>query len=110
MSKQEINEVVDFLSQPENFMLGREVADEIFATQGFVAFLWGVDDIRCVKGGQNLTNEECFEILDIMERNHDANIGVNWDVIRYYVSDYVTEEEYKNDKRDEENENDKRHE
>ena len=110
MSKQEINELVDFLSQPENFMLGRKVADKILAAQGFVAFLWGVDDFRSVKGGQNLTNEECFEILDIIERNHDANIGVNWDVIGYYVSDYVTNEEYENDKRDEEYENDKQHE
>jgi hypothetical protein len=98
MTKQEI---VDFLSQEENFMLGREVADEILAAHGFVAFLWGVEDIRSVKGGQNLTDEQCMEILDKIQSKHDASIGVNWDVISYYVFDYVSDEDYENDKRDE---------
>lgn len=97
MTKQEI---VDFLSQEENFMLGREVADEILAAHGFVAFLWGVEDIRSVKGGQNLTDEQCMEILDKIQSKHDASILVTH-IISYYVFDYVSDEDYENDKRDE---------
>lgn len=84
MNKQEI---VDFLSQPENFMLGREVADEILAAQGFVASLWGVDDVREVANGKELTDEQCMEVLDTVMSNHDASIGINWDVIGYHYND-----------------------
>lgn len=90
MTKQEI---VDFLSQEENFMLGREVADEILAAHGFVAFLWGVDDVREVANGKELTDDECMEVLDTVMSNHDASIGINWDVIRYHYNDTFGQDE-----------------
>ena len=31
--------------------------------------------------GINLTDQQADEILDYIERHHDAEIGINWDVI-----------------------------
>ncbi len=55
---------------------------------GFRAFLWGVEDIRNVPGGEELEDDACLDILEALEDNHDANIGINWDIIEYYVDLY----------------------
>lgn len=30
--------------------------------------------------------DEADEVLDSLDKNHDANIGINWEVINVYVS------------------------
>ena len=41
--------------------------------------LWQVEDVR----GQrpDLTDDQCRDVLRVIDRRHDANIGINWDVI-----------------------------
>lgn len=40
---------------------------------------WHVDDVRSER--PDLTKEQCREVLRNLKRNHDANIGINWEVI-----------------------------
>lgn len=40
---------------------------------------WHVDDIR--EQRPDLTDDQCREVLHNLERNHDANLGINWEVI-----------------------------
>jgi len=48
------------------------------------AIIWSDDDVR-ENSEQELTDEQVKNILNAMECNHDANIGINWDVISYHT-------------------------
>ena len=47
---------------------------------------WYIEDVRSMLDeGEELTDMECIQILESMADNFDANIGINWDVIRYEI-------------------------
>ena len=47
---------------------------------------WYIDDVRSMLDeGEELTDMECVQILESMADNFDANVGINWDVIRYEI-------------------------
>jgi hypothetical protein len=51
-----------------------------------VAFVWSVCDIQ---GCDNtLTREQAREVLELLHDKHDAEIGVNWEVIRARIKEY----------------------
>jgi len=60
-------------------------AKAILRQAGYVPFLWHIDDVRCLiedrEIGLTLTDAECLEVLDNAHDNHNAEIGMNWDVI-----------------------------
>ena len=45
--------------------------------------VWGDLDIRCRAEELDieLTDDEVNDVLDNLTRNHDATLGINWDVI-----------------------------
>ena len=45
-----------------------------------VNFTWYTDDVLAV--APHLTEEQAYEVLLEIRQNHDAEVGVNWDVIR----------------------------
>ena len=49
-------------------------------TQDCIAILWHIDDVREVR--PDLNDTQCREVLRRCERHHDAEIGINWEVIR----------------------------
>jgi hypothetical protein len=57
--------------------LQRELESRTDANWIFSA--WHVDDVLSER--PDLTEEQCREVLRNLERNHDANIGINWEVI-----------------------------
>jgi hypothetical protein len=56
----------------------------------WVAEWWHIDDVasQAESTGETLTKEECQDVLAMVIRKHDCNIGINWDVIDYWI-DYV---------------------
>jgi len=52
---------------------------------------WHVDDVLGQMEGRDeeLSVEEAREILRSIDLNHDACIGINWDVIDCYIDDYL---------------------
>jgi len=48
-----------------------------------ITITWHIDDVFCraKEKGINITEEQAIEILQNIKHNHDATIGVNWDVI-----------------------------
>ena len=54
---------------------------------------WCLEDIKhqAKENGYNLTDQELNDVADLCESEHDASIGINWDVIDYHV-DRVVEE------------------
>jgi hypothetical protein len=41
-----------------------------------IIIVWDIDDVRSVR--EDLSNEQCQEVLDYAKRNHDAGEGINW--------------------------------
>ncbi len=61
-----------------------------------IIVVWTIDDIKSLKGSfdhrdVDLTDEECMEILQIVKNNHDAEIGINWEVLCFWYDDYLKE-------------------
>jgi len=55
-----------------------------------ISITWHIDDVRALCDGR-ITDEQCREVLAMADNHHDANIGINWDVLRVYI-DAVLEE------------------
>ena len=47
--------------------------------EGQIAIIWSVEDVmmHC----EWLTEEQALDVLHSLDSNHDANEGINWDVI-----------------------------
>jgi hypothetical protein len=54
-----------------------------------ISIKWHIDDVLSVR--PNLTKAQASEVLQHLQRNHDANIGINWEVIEA-VSDVLFSE------------------
>lgn len=68
-----------------------------------IALIWSIDDVRHVlqdlktrgwfikKYGHavKLSDEDCMEILEDVERYHDASMGVSWDTIEIYIEKFL---------------------
>jgi hypothetical protein len=52
---------------------------------------WSTEDVLAqAKGlGLALNETQADEILESLQDNHDATIGINWDVIACYIEDYI---------------------
>ena len=51
-----------------------------------ISIKWHIDDVQSVR--PNLTKIQASRVLEYLDRKHDANIGVNWEVIEI-VSDML---------------------
>ena len=49
---------------------------------------WHFTDVQ--EQDDTLTNDEARQILQLMQRNHDANIGINRDVIDEWIRYFKT--------------------
>jgi hypothetical protein len=66
--------------------------DEAFSTKairaelkahGYIASIWHIDDVKEVR--PDFTDEQAMQTLESVERNHDAEIGINWEVLRLHA-------------------------
>lgn len=52
---------------------------------GWMAVWWHVDDVMGLD--DSLSEEKAREVLELAYRRHDAEIGINWDVLRVHIDD-----------------------
>ena len=52
---------------------------------------WSTNDVlsRAEDMGVEITEEQGDEILQSVFDNHDATIGVNWEVIEFHIEDFL---------------------
>ena len=52
--------------------------------------IWSVDDVLLVAEEETvkINRKDAEEILDQIDRNHDANTGITWDVLRAHLDIY----------------------
>ena len=92
--RSEVNRIMD--NMPAYTSLA-DVACALYREAGYEPFPWHMDDIRDAwaqkHGGEledaPLSDKVCMDILQRMRSGHDATIGINWDVIDYYVDEYA---------------------
>ncbi len=53
-----------------------------------ITITWTTDDVFTVAKEENIniTEQQAIEILQNIKRQHDASIGINWDVIRCHLN------------------------
>ena len=59
-----------------------------------IAIVWSISDV--MEECKWLTKEQAYDILRHLDKEHDANVGVNWDTI-YYWAEYLYPQEQKDD-------------
>ena len=61
----------------------------------WMAEWWHTDDViyQAKDNGEELTEQEARDVLAMVNRKHDCNIGINWDVIDYWIDEIVKERE-----------------
>ena len=52
---------------------------------------WHIDDVKATAEQMDIakTDEDAREILEIVERRHDANLGISWDVIEAHIDQHM---------------------
>jgi hypothetical protein len=58
-------------------------AHAILAARRQIAAGWSIEDVQEIR--PDLTDEQARKVLQAVERNHDATIGINWDVLQYHA-------------------------
>ena len=79
---------------------GRSVTEAQMAVKrafdpDWMAEWWHIDDVieQAEGNGEQLTIDEARDVLAMVNRKHDCNIGINWDVIDYWIDEIVKERE-----------------
>ena len=62
-----------------------------------ISIKWSTDDVLSTAESMDieLTEQEADNILEEMERCHDAELGINWLVIESYIESYIQMKEDK---------------
>lgn len=60
---------------------------------GYIDALWSLEDIeyQAKEDKVCLTEQEIKDVANWLARKHDACVGINWDVISYWI-EYVIEQ------------------
>lgn len=58
------------------------------ATQ--IAIVWSIDDVLEMR--KDLTEEQAMQVLQMVDKHHDASIGVCWETIESWAADLFGEE------------------
>lgn len=63
----------------------------------FALAVWHIDDVfaQAKEMGRRLTVEEAEWVIEHVDSKHDATIGINWDVLSYWIDEVVREREEK---------------
>lgn len=58
-----------------------------------IAIVWSIEDVqqsaRELGYAQELTDEECMDVLDAVKDKHDASLGVSWTTIEFWVGELI---------------------
>lgn len=77
---------------------GRSVTEAQLAVKrafdpDWMAEWWHIDDVIEQANCIELTEQEARDVLAMVSKRHDCNIGINWEVIQYWIDQIVEERE-----------------
>ena len=50
-----------------------------------IRVIWDVEDVQSVR--RDLSDEQALQVLRTAKRRHDANVGINWDVLKIHADE-----------------------
>ena len=56
-----------------------------------ITITWCIEDVESIS--EDLTDDECREVLRLAKKNHDATIGINWDVLETWADQVRSDRE-----------------
>jgi len=56
-----------------------------------ISITWSVEDVEMVR--PDLSRDQAIDVLHCLKNNHDADVGINWDVIGYTANYLFPKEE-----------------
>ena len=73
----------------------RDLRDAVNSQQKCISIIWGTDDVieRAQERSVEVTEDQAFLMLKNMDRRHDAERGINWDVIDYHLDELDCKED-----------------
>ena len=85
-----------------NCCLERDILDKMRKEKRMtsISITWGAEDIIQTafnRGIYDITTKEVEDILSLLETEHDATIGITWDMVEYWI-DFVIKERKENEK------------
>jgi len=51
----------------------------------YLADEWHIEDVQSVR--PDLTDDQASDVLEAVADNHDANYGINWEVLEIWAND-----------------------
>ena len=54
-----------------------------YVRDGILRNDWHVGDVKSLD--KRLSRHDCLRVLLLVADNHDANVGINWDVIQFHI-------------------------
>ena len=63
----------------------------------WVSEWWHMSDVQLLAEDmkEKLSNDEARKVLRLVKKRHDCNIGINWDVINYWIEQVLDERKNK---------------
>jgi len=62
----------------------------------WISIWWNIDDVKEQYEGDGeyseITDDQAREVLRLAERDHDSEVGINWEVIDFWI-DHVKQQE-----------------
>ena len=67
-------------------LISRDDADQ-------AVFPWCIDDVheKASRSDEELTDDEAREVLRLTKHYHNAEIGINWDVLGVWIDEVISE-------------------
>ena len=51
---------------------------------GSISIVWNIEDVQSLDS--NISDKQAIEVLKLALKNHDANEGINWTVLEFWIS------------------------
>ena len=56
---------------------------------GSISVTWNIEDVQSLE--PKVTDEQAMEVLELALDNHDANVGINWGGLEFWISQVYKE-------------------
>lgn len=57
--------------------------DALLAERRQIAIVWSIEDVQ--QRRSDLTEDQCWEVLETAKDSHESDIGINWDVLEFHA-------------------------
>ena len=97
--KHTLKELIDdpniTLEEVKDFIRHLPISVQMFNQDTEIAEVWSIKDVQSEAEalGLTLTDSDAFDVLQAVESNFDASVGITWDVIRFNLETYLNQTE-----------------